>query len=243
MIKKIIRQCKYCGKNKEPCKAHIIPKCFYPDYANKKYRILNPNTLQYKICQSGIWDDAILCSDCDNLLGKYDSEAYRVFLSSNLETYKLAEGPELKGYLIPGTGYNYKYLRYFFISLLWRASISNKQEFSDVKLGKYENIALKILKNEINNETLFRVIILKEPPNKIFGDVLFVAPFKYCNKLAYKFFYAGYLFNIIPTLKDKRNKRNFNGERVFINEKELLIIESEDVYLTKKTYVDRFYQK
>lgn len=41
-------------------------------------------------------------------------------------------------YYLTSKDYNYEYLRKFFISILWRASISSLPDFRDIQLGQYE---------------------------------------------------------------------------------------------------------
>ena len=56
--------CKYCGKEKELCKAHIIPKSFYDLEKNKLYwGISSDGKIDMKTCQNGLKDDGILCKD------------------------------------------------------------------------------------------------------------------------------------------------------------------------------------
>ena len=57
------------------------------------------------------------------------------------------------------------FLETFFISVLWRASILKTQDFSNINLGQYEDIALKILKGEIEKDNLFKILIFKFPRN------------------------------------------------------------------------------
>lgn len=53
--------------------------------------------------------------------------------------------------------------RKFFISVLWRASISKAEDFSNINLGPYEDIALKILESDIEKDNLFKILIFKFP--------------------------------------------------------------------------------
>ena len=53
--------------------------------------------------------------------------------------------------------FDYTLFRKFFISVLWRASISQLEEYSNIDLGPYENIALNILKN---NDIIYYIYIL-----------------------------------------------------------------------------------
>lgn len=51
--------CKYCGKYKQLCSAHIIPKSFYNLKQNKKFiGLSNDGTKDLKTCQNGLKDDS-----------------------------------------------------------------------------------------------------------------------------------------------------------------------------------------
>lgn len=65
-------------------------------------------------------------------------------------------------YLLTDGQFDYHLLRMFFVSLVWRASVSNLPETKDISLGKYQDIALKILKGEIpDNPYLFHPLIIR----------------------------------------------------------------------------------
>ena len=94
---------------------------------------------------TGTYDTRILCAECDNEIGKLDDYAKDVlfdlkgvfveefndpsFQSKPLNLYRLKDKQ----------GYNK--LNRFFVSVLWRASISMHEDFAIFKLGPYEDIA------------------------------------------------------------------------------------------------------
>jgi hypothetical protein len=128
MKKKNVGICRFCGQEKELIRAHIIPRHFYLNYEHKTFAAINTQTGNWKQCKTGTYYSNILCSDCDGTIIKlFEDEAYRILL-------------------------NDIYIRKFFISVLWRASISKTDEFSNINLGPYEDIALKILKDEIEKD-------------------------------------------------------------------------------------------
>lgn len=241
---KSLKKCQYCGQEKELCQAHIVPRSFYHKYKAIKYLSINSKTGKAKQKQSGIWDDTILCSTCDNILGKYDTEAFNILLSDLSSHNILYSNEDWKLYLVDNNSYDYNKLRYFFISMLWRASISSTPEFKQINLGPYEEIALKILKNEIpDDEELFKVVVFKEQPNKAFCDVHFCVPFKIATKIAYRFFYSGYTFEIIPSLKNARWDSVPADERLYFNKNQLPIFELPEVYETKISYINKMKEK
>jgi hypothetical protein len=128
--------CRLCLKDEKLIKAHIIPKGFYK-YLYPK----NDNSLPLKIVKNGQassnspigeYDENILCAKCDGDLGIYDEYAQKIILQSNPEPF-LDSGTAWK--IEP---FDYFLLKMFFMSLLWRASISRRDFFELVTLGPYE---------------------------------------------------------------------------------------------------------
>jgi len=224
--------CRYCKVKKDLCGAHIIPKKFYFDYTNAKYKSVNSENGNWKQSQNGAWDDSILCPDCDGILNNFDREGYRVLLQ-DLSDYKKTISSTRSTYLLNKESYDYVKLRCFFISMLWRASISQKSEFNQIKLGPYEDIALKIIKNEIEEKQLFKIIIFREPDNKEFNKVIFAVQSKFANKICYYFYFAQFKVCIIPSIRGIRWKSKALDDRSFFNDEELLIIEDESAYEDK----------
>ena len=224
--------CKYCGNEKKLCKAHIIPKEFYKNYRTEKYRAVKSIDLTWTQCQNGVWDDSILCAECDSLIGKYDNEAYRV-LKNNLIKHKSGDGKSV--YIYKKDEFNYEYLRKFFISLIWRASISSKDICKCVKLNKYKNIALKLLKNKISDDNLyFKTVVVREVDNIKYDSTVIVLKQKMGNKICYKFFFYQFIVIIVPSLDNVVWKQDKPiPEKLFLSQEEFAIIEDES-FLTEK---------
>lgn len=204
--------CKFCGQEKKLIKAHIIPKNFYLNRKHEKYQLVNLFSASGRVTekQSGAYDKNILCGDCDNkILGEFDKEGYRVLLQE-INNHLVAQYFSYKKvYLFTSADFNYDKLRKFFISVLWRASISQLEEFRDINLGLYKHKVLQILKGEQNYESLFKIIILKEPPNRDTNYMVTCAQQNQGDYFAYYLVIAGYHIIIIDDEKhipaDSRN--------------------------------------
>lgn len=225
--------CKYCGEEKDLKKSHIIPRSFYFDYKKEPYRSYDINDKSWKICQNGVWDENILCSFCESKISQFDTEAYRVlFLERN--KHKKEINTKSCIYLYTKEEFNYEKLRKFFISLVWRASITHKKEFEEVFLGKYENIALKIIKNEIEDDLkLFKTKVFKEPDNKQFNKGVFIKRIKKKNKIGYRFFFAPFVVEIMTTTKNINLQEYSKYEIGALNREEFVIIEDDSIYQNK----------
>ena len=194
--------CKLCLKNKRLINAHIIPLCFF-----KEIRVgSSESPVEYssvpghypKRSPIGSYDQAILCKECDgNILGLYDRYACKVLLQStnDFEPIKDPDG-RIGGYAILEV--DYEKLKLFFLSVLWRASISSRSEFSKVSLGDLEEeLRNRILNKNPGDSEVFSVFIWRF--KELIGHKFLLDPYKETidSALFYRFYLgAGYGFNI-----------------------------------------------
>ncbi len=213
--------CKYCGKEKELINSHIIPKSlcqtdkFGPmvgvDSVSKRFDH-NPKH------QSG-QKEPLLCKECDNLIGKLDNYASKVFK----QIIPKHKWDIVNGYLLCKLlpeEVDYWTLKKFLISLMWRASVDS----SDIHLGKYEDIALKMIKDELQDDpNLFVPLIYAsrtQTPldfaNGIFGS-------KTRGKHIYIIHFPHYKITIIPCIEHSTNPREMESFKAFFNPKHIII--------------------
>ena len=127
-----VGKCYFCQKNKSLIKAHIIPKSFFRGLSlfddrsdlfyydeNQPIPIKRPK---------GIYDKAILCCLCEKKLEVYDNFGY-TFLSKTIAEKRAQDSQRIKC-----TYEQYIKLKKFFISILWKSSVSNREEFGRIKL-------------------------------------------------------------------------------------------------------------
>lgn len=148
MLKNImIGKCNLCNKTKElQQKSHVIPDFFYREnnLFHEHHNLVSIDLIKFletgdKIVisnkqKSGEYDLYKFCKDCDSqILGRYESYG-REFLYST----ELPKGKELivsmKNEYIECSNANYKKLKLLFLSILWRASLSDRPFFSEVSL-------------------------------------------------------------------------------------------------------------
>jgi hypothetical protein len=182
--------CRLCGEEKQLIKAHIIPQQFFT-HDRKRLVSVSKDKVFLSKCPVGIYDEGILCGSCDGKLGVFDQEAQTLLLSE-LSLYKCENA-----YIIPATKFNHKKLKLFFISLLWRASVSSVSNFKHVILGdKFEQEALSVLRYpELDREDLFPVVIFKLSDvhyNAVKGIYIDPTPFRLKDVNMYRFVFAGY---------------------------------------------------
>lgn len=223
MTKKVEGICRYCGQYKELCSAHIIPKSFYClkqlKSDDRLIGIDQQGAINSTYYQNGIKDNTILCSECDRRLGEYDKYAKEI-LFDVLPKHKF---PDTQIFLLRPDNYKFDYqkLRYFFISLVWRASISNSGD-SNISLGKYEDIALKILKGEIpDNPDLFCPIVYKRTKNYRYKDITMITYSIHEKQYTSIFTFPGYRLQIFTN--DNNKELQF-----FLNETNFIVPESDE---------------
>lgn len=163
--------CRLCRKEKQLIKAHIIPRKLYEPI--REASIGEPPSKQVprmyvvgteqksKQFQSGIYDSSILCRECDgDLIGMWDNYGQTFLLNPLSSERHLDNIEKLVVYMIEE--FDYKQLKLFFMSILWRAAITDNQFFAQITLGSWEEKLRKmILTQNPGNENDFSVVIFK----------------------------------------------------------------------------------
>jgi hypothetical protein len=193
--------CNYCKKNKKLIQAHIVPKGFLGMLEQQKFLEVSFNYSYKKRMPIGPYDMNILCADCDKIIGLYDEYAKKILI----EDIHLYKNKNLPIYSIPAHAIDYLKLKKFFISLIWRASISSRDAFKEVSLGYYNDVALACLKDErFLEDNIFAILVFKDGPNIKYQDAITFTASKLAEKHAYKIHFSGYQITIVPKSTDMR---------------------------------------
>lgn len=136
--------CKLCKKTRELKKSHIIPRLAIKlirdeNLNNRFYELFNK---QNKIIQDSP-KEHLLCYECEQHLGNNEKYFKETIHLNRHGTKKAHDGKKL---IVKNL--DYKKIKLFFLSLLWRASISSKPEFENVCIGDNEEIIRKMILNE-----------------------------------------------------------------------------------------------
>lgn len=141
--------CKLCGENKKLIKAHIIPEGFFRPlrYGSAVPEIhSNINGVFPKRSPIGIYDKNILCEKCDKYIGSWDDYAHQLLIQDFSEELAVQKGNTKAAYKIDN--FDYKRLKLFFLSILWRATISSQPFYSKIQIGPHERIIKKMIATE-----------------------------------------------------------------------------------------------
>ncbi|MEX0805536.1 MAG: hypothetical protein WD688_19785 [Candidatus Binatia bacterium] len=156
----MVRKCKLCGEAKKLCEqSHIIPNFMYQDLFDEKNRMHAIRIKESKINrlgsrQTGEFDKYILCHSCDNeTLGKLDTYASLVLYEGYPKISRRCEGPDGMKYTYFAE-IDYARFKLFLLSVLWRAGISERPLFHEVKLGPHEERVRGMLLNGDPGEQL-----------------------------------------------------------------------------------------
>lgn len=116
----------------------------YRDLYDDKHRFFglssNPETKDL-LKQKGL-RESLLCADCEQQIGRYESYASGVFYGG------ARHGRQRVGNLVQLSGLDYRLLKLFFLSLLWRMGVTSIPELKGVELGRNEELLRAMLQRE-----------------------------------------------------------------------------------------------
>ena len=222
--------CNLCDKKRKLIKAHIIPeKFFIPLRSENRVPELHSNIEnEYpKKTPIGIYDKNILCATCDNNIGIWDNYAQHLLLKDFSEENAILVNNRKVAYKIET--FDYEKLKLFFISLIWRASISTHSFYKRIKLGQYQDVIKKMISNaDPGTDNQFQVVLAKfsDPNIKSILDP-HMDSFDHVN------FVRVYLTGFVAYIKvDKRECPNFMKE-LSMRKNAPLLIPLRDVHSSK----------
>jgi hypothetical protein len=174
--------CKLCRQHKNLLKqSHIYPTFMYKgvfDETNRGLLESLKDNREPKFYQTGIYDKNVLCENCDNvLIGRLERYAASVLptpvASANIHVIDRLENDQLTTLYV--SGMDYRQLKLFVLSLLWRAHHSNNKFFQKVYIPTHEPILREmILEGEPGSETIYQIAIVKiDRPN---GEIVDMIP-------------------------------------------------------------------
>lgn len=213
--------CKLCGKDKKLVRAHIIPKSLWkPLFEDELSPQTHPAapTVDDKKYPVGVYDTGILCAQCESIFSPWDDYAQKLLLAKpTKDQYVIKNGRKI-AYI--ENAIDYSKLKLFFISLLWKAAVSNHYFFSRVNVGSFEpQLRRMILKGDPGEPDVFAVMIAK-CEDRLGPIVLNPQPERWDEINYYRFYVAGYMVYIKV---DSRPPPNFMGEFALDPEKPLII--------------------
>ena len=134
--------CRLCDQTKDLIKAHAIPRSFFKAFKDDAphavfFDVSESAEREATYVQAGVYDDGILCVECEAKFSEFDRYGWEILGSVSLQ-----DPIEKPGY--PPHAYRVfcetDKLKRFILAVLWRASVSTHSFYSYVSLGPYEKI-------------------------------------------------------------------------------------------------------
>ena len=231
MIKGI---CKYCGQEKELIKSHIIPKCMYR--LKETGPLIGINDLNYTIDTNPIHQNGIkeplMCKECDNIIGKLDNYVFGIF-NQILEKYQIEKEQNILSTFPVSDKFDYWKFKKFFISVVWRLSVSS----SRFTLGPYEDIALKMLKDEIHdNPDLFLSLVYHMDTQSKMDKISICYGNKTNGKRIYGFHIPYFSFMVIPNTEHSNNPEKMNMLKSLFRPNNIMIQRVNEIPIYEKQF-------
>ncbi|MEC4890412.1 MAG: hypothetical protein RI101_10165 [Nitrospira sp.] len=153
--------CRLCLQDKNLIKAHIIPEGFFRLLRHENIApVLHSNTPGSfpKRMQVGTYDSTILCSECDGKMAPWDDYGQQILIRQFPEAIKLS----LQGKTVAWEmeKFDYRRLKLFFMSVLWRASVSKQTFYKRISIGPFEDRLRTMILNEDPGDTQEFVVVL-----------------------------------------------------------------------------------
>ncbi len=140
-------KCKFCGNESTLVKAHVIPAGFFRRIMREKgtLEVITNKAGEYtKRSQVGEYD-RIVCNGCEASWQEWDNYVQQLLAEEPLNGRARYHDNRKICYVVDN--YEYSKLKLFFISMVWRASVSRRKFFKRVSLGQFEDIAKKHIMN------------------------------------------------------------------------------------------------
>jgi hypothetical protein len=155
--------CRLCGEPKPLIKkSHIIPDFMYDGMFDDHHQLHKFEPVSYFAGKSnmsrpssGEYEGGLLCADCDNKRIGHHLEDYAAQFLYSTEALPDIIRPRVTNYRDERDGFGYTiienadYTRFklFLLSILWRASISNRKFFDQINLGELEDVIRHMILN------------------------------------------------------------------------------------------------
>ncbi|MFC6674081.1 hypothetical protein [Marinobacterium aestuariivivens] len=214
--------CKGCDRDIKLIKAHAIPEAFFVGLRNEQDppRVITDTAGVFpKRAPIGIYDNGILCRDCEDMFQKVDDYGQKLLLQDEENHVELKHNGRVDGYKVEQV--DYKLLKLFVLSVLWRASVSTQPFYAKVALGPYEEEIKKLIwSSDAGKNDQFSFVVSKFRGAGVGRTILDPHRERWEGINYYRLYMYGYVFYIKvdkrPTPKLFRDFVLFDGEPLII---------------------------
>ncbi|MBY0403819.1 MAG: hypothetical protein K2X66_07955 [Cyanobacteria bacterium] len=156
--------CHFCNEEKKLAKSHIIPEYFYRELRQEEPHLLMVSSESTYLKRSPIGEyDQILCQDCENHFNhKWDDYGIKFFQQANDWPLKHADDVNKTKNFYEIIEYDYAKLKLFFLSILWRAHVSQRSNWKAIQLGSDAPRIISLLRlNSPGSIEEFPIVLFK----------------------------------------------------------------------------------
>jgi len=148
--------CRLCDESVKLCSSHVVPEFLYERLYDEKHRFIELTDVRKgaaKRTQKG-HRELLLCSACEGRIARFERHARRLFVDDLppfiARSKRIREHPRIE----------YALTKLFFLSVLWRASVSTLPLFKHVSLGPHEDVIRGMLEREDAGQALDYPVIV-----------------------------------------------------------------------------------
>lgn len=146
--------CKLCCNEYESLsRSHIFPKGFFANLPEKANIKTYSQGGQSRVRQSALIDSNILCASCEEITSHLDTYAIEIFRDKR-NSFSVGTNVTSNKFVI-FNNVNYKKLKAFFASMLWRVSASNEKEVKNLSVGDHY---FQMISNDLLNDGSFSYV-------------------------------------------------------------------------------------
>lgn len=208
--------CRLCEQNRPLMKSHIFPEWLYTPLYDKNHRFFVLSTNENKrrgIRPKGIYE-RLLCQECEVQMSRWEGYARGVLYGDDARIKR-----EDDGKTTALTGLRYAPFKLFQMSIIWRASIANRQEVHKINLGPHAESLRRMLFEESPGECYEYGTILMLPPaslDEIAREFIYPPeriPGKIDGHTAYRAIFAELIWLFIVS----NHSAELQGEHLFLS--------------------------
>jgi len=185
--------CKLCLRQAPLAKSHVIPEFIFSGMYDRKHRFLEVADVNAGITALGQkgFRERLFCMECEQRFNRHERHARRLFKDDLPPPVQPAFGR----YRL--TNVNPQVLRFFLLSVLWRAGVSSLPVFKHINLGPHEEKLRSILLSDEALSTCdypcVAMPLLFE--GKHFRDfIVEPTPARIAGRKCYRFVFGGFVF-------------------------------------------------
>lgn len=227
-------KCRLCQKESKLKYSHIIPEFFYKLMYDDKHRFMQLSRIQDELTiiqQKGL-REYLLCENCESIFSKYER-----YMSQSFYYKKNIIFHEDDKVLI-AENVDYKLMKLFQLSILWRASVSDLEIFNNVNLGPHEERVRFMLLNETPGKDYeygcIQFAIIMDDSKTAEGLIMPPIHFREKSTSHYRFTFGGLIWVFIVSSHTKL----FHSKNLFLLESGRLIIHKKPI--EKISYITNF---